>query len=161
MAYKLRTEIGKAIYCLRKCTVEPVIGIIKAVLGFRQFLLRGLQSAGGEWCLVCLAPCHGITAPSARQEWLKGAKKPPAEPATRGRHPLSRRGVRRSGWLRHCKCRFRALQHGHMGTSHCLSDRLLDKRRRVYLYWTHGTNSAEGNCEGDYVGGRPNQHNPP
>jgi hypothetical protein len=55
MAYKLRTEIGKAIYRLRKCTVEPVIGIIKAVLGFRQFSLRGLDAASGEWCLVCLA----------------------------------------------------------------------------------------------------------
>jgi hypothetical protein len=37
MAYKLRTEVGQAIYRLRKCTVEPVIGIIKEVLGFRQF----------------------------------------------------------------------------------------------------------------------------
>lgn len=55
MAYKLRTEIGKAIYGLRKCTVEPVIGIIKEVLGFRQFSLRGLTAAAGEWCLVCLA----------------------------------------------------------------------------------------------------------
>ena len=55
MAYKLRTEIGQAIYRLRKCTVEPVIGIIKEVLGFRQFSLRGLAAAAGEWCLVCLA----------------------------------------------------------------------------------------------------------
>ena len=55
MAYKLRTEIGQAIYRLRKCTVEPVIGIIKEVLGFRQFSLRGLMAAAGEWCLVCLA----------------------------------------------------------------------------------------------------------
>ena len=55
MAYKLRTEIGQAIYRLRKCTVEPVIGIIKAVLGFRQFSLRGLDAAAGEWALVCLA----------------------------------------------------------------------------------------------------------
>ncbi len=55
MAYKLQTEIGKAIYGLRKCTVEPVIGIIKEVLGFRQFSLRGLTAAAGEWCLVCLA----------------------------------------------------------------------------------------------------------
>jgi len=55
MAYKLRTEIGKAIYRLRKCTVEPVIGIIKEVLGFRQFSLRGVAAAAGEWCLVCLA----------------------------------------------------------------------------------------------------------
>jgi transposase len=55
MAYKLRTASGQAIYRLRKCTVEPVIGIIKAVLGFRQFSLRGLDAAAGEWALVCLA----------------------------------------------------------------------------------------------------------
>src|SRR5713101_1076192 len=55
MAAKLRTEIGQAIYRLRTCTVEPVFGIIKAVLGFRQFSLRGWAAAAGEWCLVCLA----------------------------------------------------------------------------------------------------------
>ena len=55
MAYKLQTDIGKAIYRVRKCTVEPVIGIIKEILGFRQFSLRGQWAAAGEWCLVCLA----------------------------------------------------------------------------------------------------------
>jgi len=55
MAYKLKTAIGKQIYGLRKSTVEPVIGIIKETLGFRQFSLRGLLAAAGEWCLVCLA----------------------------------------------------------------------------------------------------------
>jgi Transposase DDE domain len=55
MAYKLKTTLGKAIYGARKCTVEPVIGIIKEVLGFRQFSLRGELAAAGEWCLVCLA----------------------------------------------------------------------------------------------------------
>jgi transposase len=55
MAYRLQTEIGQAIYRLRKSTIEPVIGIIKEVLGFRQFSLRGLHAAAGEWCLVCLA----------------------------------------------------------------------------------------------------------
>jgi transposase len=55
MAHKLRTVIGRAIYRLRKSTVEPVIGIIKEVLGFRQFSLRGLSAAAGEWVLVCLA----------------------------------------------------------------------------------------------------------
>ncbi len=55
MAYQLQTEIGKAVYRLRKCTVEPVIGIIKEILGFRQFSLRGLSAAAGEWGLVCLA----------------------------------------------------------------------------------------------------------
>ncbi len=55
MAYKLKTAVGKAIYRLRKCTVEPVLGIVKEVLGFRQFSLRGEAAASGEWCLVCLA----------------------------------------------------------------------------------------------------------
>jgi transposase len=54
MAYKLQTDIGQAIYGLRKCTVEPVIGIIKEILGFRQFSLRGLLKAAGEWNLVCI-----------------------------------------------------------------------------------------------------------
>ena len=55
MAYKLKTEIGQEIYKLRKSTVEPVIGIIKEIMGFRQFSLRGVVAAAGEWCLVCLA----------------------------------------------------------------------------------------------------------
>ena len=55
MAYKLKSVVGQAIYKLRKSTVEPVIGIIKEVLGFRQFSLRGAASASGEWGLVCLA----------------------------------------------------------------------------------------------------------
>jgi transposase len=55
MAAKLATPEGKAIYRQRGRTVEPVFGIIKAVLGFRQFLLRGLRKVTGEWNLVCLA----------------------------------------------------------------------------------------------------------
>ncbi len=55
MAYKLKTEAGRAIYRLRKSTIEPVIGNIKEVLGFRQFSLRGVAAASGEWGLVCLA----------------------------------------------------------------------------------------------------------
>jgi hypothetical protein len=55
MAKNLRTEEGRAIYRKRACTVEPVFGIIKHVLGFRQFLLRGLNKVSGEWNLVCTA----------------------------------------------------------------------------------------------------------
>ena len=55
MAHRLRTSQGKAIYAKRKSTVETVFGIIKEVLGFRQFQLRGLDSAQGEWNLVCIA----------------------------------------------------------------------------------------------------------
>jgi len=55
MKHRLKTIVGKAIYAKRKSTVEPVFGIIKAVLGFRQFLLRGLKQVAGEWDLVCIA----------------------------------------------------------------------------------------------------------
>jgi len=55
MAHRLRTPEGKAVYAKRKSTVETVFGIIKEVLGFRQFHLRGLDSAQGEWNLVCMA----------------------------------------------------------------------------------------------------------
>ncbi len=55
MAYRLRTPQGRALYALRKQTPEPVFGIIKSVLGFRQFLLRGLDAARGEWKLVTMA----------------------------------------------------------------------------------------------------------
>lgn len=55
MVHRLKTKAGRAAYALRKQTVEPVFGIIKSVLGFRQFLLRGLRQVTGEWRLVCLA----------------------------------------------------------------------------------------------------------
>lgn len=55
MKHRLKTLEGKALYALRKSTVEPVFGIIKQVLGFRQFLLRGLDAVEKEWNLVCMA----------------------------------------------------------------------------------------------------------
>ena len=55
MKHRLRTREGRATYGRRKCTVEPVFGIIKSVLGFRQFHLRGLEAVSGEWTLVSLA----------------------------------------------------------------------------------------------------------
>lgn len=55
MAHRLKTKAGRASYALRKQTVEPVFGIIKSVMGFRQFSLRGLRKVSGEWSLVCLA----------------------------------------------------------------------------------------------------------
>ena len=55
MRHRLRTAAGKAKYALRKQTVEPVFGIIKSVLGFRRFLLRGRAKAALEWTLVTLA----------------------------------------------------------------------------------------------------------
>jgi transposase len=55
MRYRLKTSTGKGLYKLRQQTVEPVFGIIKSALGFRQFLLRGIQNVSTEWTLVCLA----------------------------------------------------------------------------------------------------------
>jgi transposase len=55
MAHRLKTPEGRALYALRKHTPEPVFGIIKSALGFRQFLLRGLDNVRGEWNLVTMA----------------------------------------------------------------------------------------------------------
>lgn len=54
LRHRLKTTSGKALYKLRQQTVEPVFGIIKSVLGFRQFLLRGVEKVSLEWTLVCL-----------------------------------------------------------------------------------------------------------
>ncbi len=55
MAWRLKTKAGRALYALRKSTVEPVFGIVKNVMGFRQFSMRGLKEANGEWNLVAIA----------------------------------------------------------------------------------------------------------
>ena len=52
MKYRLKTKEGKAIYKLRKQTVEPVYGIIKSAIGFREFRLRGLEKVITEFELV-------------------------------------------------------------------------------------------------------------
>lgn len=55
MKARLETARGRSKYRLRKQTVEPVFGILKEAMGFRRFLLRGLEKVRGEWQLVCLA----------------------------------------------------------------------------------------------------------
>ena len=55
MAARLTSAEGKERYRRRKAIVEPVIGWMKAVLGFRRFSLRGEANARGEWNVVCLA----------------------------------------------------------------------------------------------------------
>jgi len=55
MRYRLKTPEGRALYALRKQIPEPVFGIIKSTLGFRQFLLRGLENVKGEWSLVTMS----------------------------------------------------------------------------------------------------------
>lgn len=53
-AHRLKTPEGRKLYALRKQTPEPVFGIIKSVMGFRQFSLRGLEAVRGEWSLVTM-----------------------------------------------------------------------------------------------------------
>ena len=55
MQHRLKTEEGKEFYGKRKSTVEPVFGIIKEIMGFRHFMLRGFEAVKGEWTLVCIA----------------------------------------------------------------------------------------------------------
>ena len=55
MNHRLATVEGRAVYAQRKSTVEPVFGIIKSVMGFRQFHVRGLDAVTGEWTLVTMA----------------------------------------------------------------------------------------------------------
>jgi hypothetical protein len=55
MAHRLKTRSGRTDYGLRKQTVEPVFGIIKHAMKFRQFLVRGVTHVGHEWNLVALA----------------------------------------------------------------------------------------------------------
>jgi hypothetical protein len=69
LRHRLKTAEGKAHYAKRKSTVEPVFGIIKHVIGFRQFMLGGLKAVQGEWTLVCMA------FNLKRLHTLKGVKK--------------------------------------------------------------------------------------
>jgi transposase len=55
MAHRLNTPQGRKLYALRKQIPEPVFGIIKSVMGFRQFLLRGIDNVRSEWNLVTMA----------------------------------------------------------------------------------------------------------
>lgn len=75
MAYRLKTRDGRDIYKKRKETVEPVFGIIKTVLDFREFLLRGLEKVAIEWDLATLAYnfkrlhklCGGCLVPASQE----------------------------------------------------------------------------------------------
>ena len=78
MEQKLRTPEGRRCYLRRQASIEPVVGIIKKVLGFEQFSLRGLQKVTLEWNLVCVAynlkRLHRLTSPA--QDKPKAPKSP-------------------------------------------------------------------------------------
>lgn len=79
MVHRLRSEEGKQIYSKRHQTVEPIIGIIKEVMGFRQFLLRGLEKVAIEWDIVTLAynfkRLHKLIQNKTREELCPAAAK--------------------------------------------------------------------------------------
>jgi hypothetical protein len=74
MIRKLKTKKGKGVYKKRKETVEPVFGIIKSVMGFRQFMLRGIEKVNTEWALVRVAynfkRLHKLIAGKSMRECL-------------------------------------------------------------------------------------------
>ena len=76
MKHRLKTTQGRALYGQRKAPVEPVFGIIKSVMGFRQFLLRGRKAVEGEWTLVNLAwnlkRMHSLMCLQQREAALQG-----------------------------------------------------------------------------------------
>ena len=55
MQSKVNSREGRRVYGLRKQTVEPVFGIIKGAMRFRQCLMRGVRKVASEWNLVCSA----------------------------------------------------------------------------------------------------------
>ena len=68
MRARLQSEKGRRLYPLRKTTVEPVFGMIKSVLGFRRFGLRGLEKVNLEWQLLGAAfNCRRLAARRKQQ----------------------------------------------------------------------------------------------
>ena len=52
---RMKTKDGKTFYAQRKSTIEPTFGIVKHVMGFRQFMLRSLEAVSGEWTIITIA----------------------------------------------------------------------------------------------------------
>ena len=90
MKEKLASEGGRAIYARRQTSVEPAFGIIKAAIGFRQFLLRGERKVGGEWTLVTLA-CNCKRICRLRRAKPGTNPSPSARRLRRSPHPLRQR----------------------------------------------------------------------
>ena len=55
MDQRMQTPEGRNVYRRRKWMAEYPFGILKSVLGLRQFLLRGLQKVRTEWLWACTA----------------------------------------------------------------------------------------------------------
>ena len=79
MRRKLQTKRGRQRYALRMETAEPMFGRIKPARGFRQFLLRGLEKAPGEWSLVCAG--HNLMNLFSYGKWADRSGRQPRIPA--------------------------------------------------------------------------------
>ena len=102
MAYQLGTQARRALYSLRKQTVEPVFGILKRVMGWRQMSMRGLDKANGEWNLVTMAynikRMHVLRAVWGGPECLlRPPKRPSGVPRYRQERPGRANGARSAG----------------------------------------------------------------
>ena len=105
--HRLRTPQGKAVYGKRKATVETVFGVIKEVMGFRRFRLRGLSAVNGEWTLVSLA--WNLKRMHALASGTHGPK-PPLSGSSRPVMPLNHRPGSLHSSTVHCfRRRFRLL----------------------------------------------------
>jgi hypothetical protein len=100
MRHRLKTAAGKSLYKLRQQTVEPVFGINKSAMGFRQFLLRGTAKVSTEWTLGCLAyNMRRLHTSIWRQNRRNRPKSRPIQrravrpPAARPRFFAARRGI--------------------------------------------------------------------
>ena len=108
-ARRLQTSVGKQLYKPRKQTVEPALGIIKSVRGFRRFLLRGREKVSLEWLLVCVSYhfkrlCMLKNAAPAGEKRRRGfaagqnTKTPPPQAPHRAPQPSTKRFFRQPPW---------------------------------------------------------------
>jgi len=67
MVHRLKSSAGRALYNLRKHTVEPVFGVMKTQMGLKMFSRRGLQAVNEEWTLASLS--WNVRRMGAMQGW--------------------------------------------------------------------------------------------
>jgi transposase len=74
MRQRLSEDEGKRLYRQRAGIVEPVFGMIKETLGYRRFLMRGLQKVKGEWGIICTV--FNLLKVYRHADWQKASLQP-------------------------------------------------------------------------------------
>ena len=86
---ELATEAGRALYRMRQAIVEPVIGYIKSVRGFRRFKLRRLSRVCAGWQIICMT--HNLLklfpAPSSSDRLREKQRAPACSEMAKGLQP--------------------------------------------------------------------------